>query len=251
LQKRLTEKRIHVSFLAEYPLATKWDFVTQELMKRETFPLDSLAELSFLAGHSEETESDAETDELDDPTYDSYDDDAEEASDDADNFSAEEPAEWERAGVPAGFSGGFVGFIYEEFHPNHAYDIERQVQATLRDFFENSFGDWSSHLSQTLVTDAGQRLTQKQFAEKVARFHDLFAGIKEWSFELFETAWQTEEDRNETLTGAGHVEGGVCYTVLTDDGAESEVRGSFKAYTELRDGWWSVCFFHLHGFSWA
>ncbi len=238
LQKALTVQRIHVSFLAEYPLALKWDFVTQELMKKETISLGALAELGDIAIDAETDEDDA--------------DDADDADDDDQEDSAADADDPENGGLPPGLtSGGFIGFIYEEFHPNHAYDIERQVHNTLQDFFENHFGEWSSHISEPMITSQGQTLSQKQFVEKVARFHDLFAGIKEWSYEIFETAWQTDESDNGALTGMGHVEGGVSYIVLTDDGAESEVNGPFKAYAELRDGWWSVYFFHLHGFSWA
>lgn len=259
LQDRLTGARLHVGFLADYPLSLKWDFITQELMKKEIFPIKALEDLAFGPWQSEE-DGEEETEENGErSSRSSWEEDEDENDDDNEvpgsgNFSPEEEEAWAESGMPAGLQGvGFMGFIYEEYHPNHAHTIENKVQDLLKDFFGASFGEYSSSFSNPLVTDAGQPVLPDDFREKVERFHDLFAGgIKEWDFTLAETAWDTPLDEDGKATaGTGYVEGSVRYIVTTDDGAASEIIGPFKAYLELRDEWWSIYFFHLHGFSWA
>lgn len=247
LQDRLTHVRVYVGFLADYPLSLKWDFITQELMKKEIFPIQALEVLQF-GPHSTNAQDGA--DEADSEAE----DDEGTGSSELDAFDDDEDEPWEEPDMSAGLMGvGFMGFIYEEYYPNHAYSIESKVQDLLRNFFETSLDERSSELSRTLMTDAGQPVSFEAFREKVALFHDLFAGgIKEWEFSLRETVWDTSLDsEGKPATGKGYVEGDVRYLVTTDDGAESEIAGPFKAYLEYRDERWSVYFFHLHGFSWA
>ena len=243
LEKRLTSARLHVGFLAEYPLTLKWDFITQELMKKETFPIVALEALQF-GMEAEESDEESTDDEL---TGSQSDADADEAE-----MDDEQDGEEDGTHPPALQGMGFMGFIYEEFHPNHAYTLERYALDTLREFFEGTLGLDSGQLASPMVTDAGEQVPLEDVAKKVARFHDLFAEIKNWEMLPWETVWDAEADEEgQATTGMGYVEGGVQYTVLTDDGAESDVAGPFKMYFQYRENYWEMFFFQIHGFSWS
>ena len=238
LQDRLTRARLHVGFLAEYPLSQKWDFITQELMKKETLPLSALDELQFGGQFSGQGDEPAgEGLEGDDPVADDEGDGGE------DGFEN-----------PVALTGmGFMGFIYEEYHPNHAYSIEGRVQELLNNFFGNSFAQSAPELSPTLIAESGSQLTIDEFREKVERFHDLFSGgIREWEFAPHSTVWDTPlDDAQKPIGGTGRVDGELRFVAITDDGEESEVVGPFSAQLEYRDDSWKIFSFSLHGFSWA
>ncbi len=187
----LAEKRIHVDFLADYPLSVKYDFVTTELVNEEFYP-------PVLEGQA-------------------------------------------------------VGFIYEEHHPNHAYDLEQLAERLLRDFFNNEITPETDYLGQPLVTPGGP-LDRAALSDRIALFHDLFAGIPDWAAQHVETAYEIGEDapaQDEKARPAGmaYVEGDVHYTVERDDGGSQEIVGPFKVYFGLEDGWWTVFYFELEGFS--
>ena len=254
LQERLTRARLHVGFLADYPLSLKWDFITQELMKKETFPIKALEALQFGPQPDDVDDDGQQASGSSDADSAEEDDESRPPISRAEDFSDDEREAWEASGMPGELTGvGFMGFIYEEYHPNHAYSIENKVRDLLKDFFENSFGEYSSEISNPLVTEAGKSIPRDAFIEKVARFHDLFAGgIKEWEFTPLETVWDTPlDDEGKATEGSGKVEGSVRYVVTTDDGADIEIAGPFEAYLEYGDDWWSIFFFQLHGFSWA
>ena len=186
----LEEKQFRVDFLAEYPLALKYDFIIGELF-------------------DEETE------------------------------------------VPV-FEGQYICFIYEEFHPNHDYDIRRRTEEFMNGFFEGSFPETAGwYLAGEVITGDGQPLPREQLQPLLDRFHGVFSAIKEYGYSIEGTSAQPDDELKSNMPRLGFSEGVIRYTVVLNDGQEQEITGPFKLYLQQVYEWWQIFSFHVHGFSWT
>jgi len=190
LSSLLQEKHVRVDFLADYPLALKYDFIVEELLDEET----DLPE----------------------------------------------------------FEGMFVCYIYEEFHPNHDYDIRSRTEEFMDGFYSGRFPlEIGWYLADVLITDQGAAMPRAELQSLLDRFHDLFASIKSYSYQIKATTAQHSDDPRGDMPGLGFSEGTVKCQVVLADGAEQVLAGPFKLYLQCRYGWWEIYFFSMPGFSWA
>lgn len=139
-------------------------------------------------------------------------------------------------------------FDYEEFHPNHPADIERRAVGFLNDFFDNSINAEAPYLADPLIGSNGAMIPVAQLIEKVQRFHDLFAAIRNFEFTVAEV--RVDEATEAGQLSMGFVEGGVRYTIETEDHQEEQITGPFKCYFQQVGNWWEIFCFHIHGFTW-
>jgi hypothetical protein len=186
----LEEKQYRVDFLAEYPLAVKYDFIINELFDSETE-------------------------------------------------------------VPM-FEGQYICFIYEEFHPNHDYDIRRRTEEFMRGFFEGSITETARwYLANEIISGNGEPLAREQLQPLLDRFHGVFPTIREYNYVVERTSTQSDEELKGNMPRLGFSEGVIRYTVVMHDGKEEELIGPFKLYLQQVYEWWEIFSFHLHGFSWT
>lgn len=139
-------------------------------------------------------------------------------------------------------------FDYEEFHPNHAAHLEEKAVAFLNDFFNNSITEETDYLADTLIAGNGRMVPRAELAEKVRAFHDLFAAIKDFAFNV--DAVQVDEPQQPADPMMGFVEGTMRYTIETEDHQAEEIMGPFKCYFQQTGDWWEIFCFYLHGFTW-
>lgn len=139
-------------------------------------------------------------------------------------------------------------FDYEEFHPNHAAEIEKRATAFLNDFFTNTISEQSSYLAAMLVSSKGNMVPVEELEKKVQRFHDLFTGITHFEFSIVET--KVEEPKRPGDLMMGFVEGVLSYTIETEDHQQEALTGPFKCYFQRIGDWWDIFCFHIHGFTW-
>ena len=142
---------------------------------------------------------------------------------------------------------GNLVFSYEDFHPDHQRYMEEIVADFMRDFFGNHFDEDTDYLSRQLVSDKGP-VTIAAFIEAVERFQGLFAGIKDYAYNISET--KVDEPQHEGEMTMGFVEGAIRYTAILGGGEEQVISGPFKCYMQYA-GSWELFHFVLHGFSWA
>ena len=77
-------------------------------------------------------------------------------------------------------------FIYEEFHPNHEYDIKNHCIDFVNSVL-NKEKDWMPDflaLAKLVTTTEGAELTTKQAIEKMELFRDAFSGFDIKQFEI-------------------------------------------------------------------
>jgi len=143
--------------------------------------------------------------------------------------------------------GMIMGYIYEEFHPNHKAAIGRCTHQFLKEWFARSFVDNEFILSQDITTTAGIQMPRAELLEKLRLFFDAFKNfsndgytIEDSSFEL-----QSENDR-----GFGFAEGVLKYDAEIDNNEMIHFEGPYKLYLQMEYNEWSVFYFVMPGFVW-
>lgn len=139
-------------------------------------------------------------------------------------------------------------FIYEEFHPNHDYDLRRRTEEFMNGFFKGELNGF--FMSRQVITDDDRQIPLDEAQQLLERFHSLFADIKDWHYEVQNTSAQSDEEVAEGVPRPGFTEGAVQYTAIRRDGTEQVITGPFKLYMECVYNWWQVTHFYVHGFSW-
>jgi hypothetical protein len=143
--------------------------------------------------------------------------------------------------------GMITHFTYEEFHPNHKMDIEERTKEFFNDWFERRMNEYSWELGQGFVLPNARQLSRDQVLSKLGAFFEAFPVFFEPDYRVDEIAFQWNEEQK---TGLGHVEGVVSYGAQMESGEEVQWDGPFKLYLSYEQGWWSIFYFVMPGFSW-
>ncbi|MEO8150831.1 MAG: hypothetical protein ABI723_24575 [Bacteroidia bacterium] len=138
-------------------------------------------------------------------------------------------------------------FIYEEFHPNHKYDINRRAEEFLADWFEQKFSEYSWELGSTFVLPDRCLLTKQEFLDKIKLVFDSYTKFINCKYIIAEISFQLDD---ETGMGMGRAEGGVKYDAVLENGELVQIEGPFKLYMSMEDNWWNIIYFVFPGFEW-
>lgn len=122
-------------------------------------------------------------------------------------------------------------FIYEEFHPNHKYDLTNISEELIMDIFKS---EWNTefdglHISKE-VEFAGRRLTREEFGKLVMDFQNYFNHYKLISKEVKKVEFDLDK-------GIADVSG-----VITFKSDPDIISGKFRfdfAFSEY--GYWDIC----------
>jgi hypothetical protein len=139
-------------------------------------------------------------------------------------------------------------YIYEEFHPNHDYDIRERTSDFMREFFEGVFTEFT--MSSTLL-QSGRELSLPDAQVLLERFHGIFGRVESWLFEVdaIDVRYAPTEPRA-PWPDAGCASGSLHYSCRATDGVRNDVEGPFRLELECVHGCWSVCGFEVAGFVW-
>ena len=138
-------------------------------------------------------------------------------------------------------------FIYEEFHPNHTYDIENRVKEFLTDWFEQKFDEYSFELSDPLIVADGRTMKKEELLKKIKMIFDSYPAFDEEKYSIGDIHYQLNEVNEE---GMGYAEGNVKYYARLEDGQQVLIGGPFKFYLSHDDNWWQIFYFIFPGFEW-
>jgi hypothetical protein len=146
-----------------------------------------------------------------------------------------------------GLPGMTNHFIYEEFHPDHDYDIRERTNEFLDHWFKREFDNQSMELGHSFVLANGQMLSREEALAKIQTLFDCYTSFKNCKFVIFEVKHELYE---ETDSGMGHAEGAVKFEAVLENGESVFIEGQFKLYLSYEYGWWSICYFVFPGFEW-
>lgn len=128
--------------------------------------------------------------------------------------------------------GGYCCFIYEDFYPNHRYDIENRLEDLLRLLIKKEGDIYNWLLSSEFISVSGTKLTENQVLEHLHDFFDQYQSIE---IPVFEKKELTIEESKAVQT--------VCLKMEMRTGEGSGLHifeGDGNISFENTDGWWSV-----------
>lgn len=143
-------------------------------------------------------------------------------------------------------------FIYEEFHPNHDYDIRERAADFMDELFKGTF--CQDTLCDGLAAPDGSPCDLPEAQRLLDRFHDTLGPIEAPEFEILGLRYDAETlpgGNSPAVPGTGLAEGVVRYSIRTQQGMGDRLSGPYSLQLECRFGWWSVRAFEVHGFSWV
>jgi hypothetical protein len=133
--------------------------------------------------------------------------------------------------------GMMTCFIYEEFHPNHEYDLRNHALDFIRDLLsENLRMEFFCHLLEHQVEFQGSKHLVNDFGMIVMMFRESYGPFSINDLNVDEISFSLE-------TGEAIVKGKLCYN---DSSCKHE--GPFELGLTLHEQWWTVCKVVLPGF---
>lgn len=146
--------------------------------------------------------------------------------------------------------GMMLGFIYEEFHPNHAEDMEELVKKFLEGWFEQDTDKCLSYIGQHIILPGGRLMNPAELRQKLQMVFDSFENLEETEFFISETSYDKQQDEEDELLMLGYTEGAIHYNAVIDNTEKLVFAGPFKFYLEYNGGGWSIMYYVLPGWKW-
>lgn len=138
-------------------------------------------------------------------------------------------------------------FCYEEFHPNHAMDIRNRAAEFITQWFGRGINEYSWQLGNEFVLPDTRTFRKDELLKKIARCFEAYTSFANGVFQIRNQQFQWDERRE---CGDGWVEAWVKYAATGIDGRCVSFEGMAKFYLSNVNGWWSIYYFDMPGFSW-
>lgn len=146
--------------------------------------------------------------------------------------------------MPESISPGMTCvFIYEEFHPNHALEIEKKTNCFISDWVKQSIHENHSHLADTFTSPTGKILRKDEITSKINKVFKSYTEFKNCRYTIDEVNFELNKD-----TGMGFADGYIKYMAVLSDKDEIVIEGPFKLYFNLEYDCWSIFYFVFPGF---
>jgi hypothetical protein len=130
--------------------------------------------------------------------------------------------------------GMMHSFIYEDFHPNHPYDIKKRCTEVIEYLADRKGPDrmipWGL---ADQVACGGQVYTKEDLNEHVIRFRKLFSSLTLTEFNYLSVTVSETEDEATAVAF-------VHYSGITEDGQAMELTGNCTFYLRCKYEWWMI-----------
>ena len=146
--------------------------------------------------------------------------------------------------------GMMLGFIYEEFHPNHAADMEELVKSFLEGWFDQDTDKCLAAVGQHIILPGGRLMNPAELRQKFQMVFDSFKSLEETEFFISETSYDKQQDEEDELLMLGYTEGALHYNAIIDNSEKLVFAGPFKFYLEYNGSAWALMYFVMPGWKW-
>lgn len=162
------------------------------------------------------------------------------------NFITKELFEHQTTFMPV--KGMITGFLYEEFHPDHEWDITNLTNHFLNDFLERNLDVDTYYINEQIIHPEGKLISREDIIKRFFSMYEAIPAFENPSFIIENQDFELHE--NDTVqTGMGFSEGTIQYDLIFRDGERKKIKGPFKIYFSLEWDCWSICFFYLAGYN--
>jgi hypothetical protein len=139
-------------------------------------------------------------------------------------------------------------FVYEEFHPNHEYDIHGKTLEFLKSWFTKRFADLDWEFSTNFLLADGRVMNKEEVVQRLADTFGHYRKYENCSYCINDISVQLNESSE---SGLAYSEGRIRYDALLEDGSVKHVEGPFKIYLSMEHQWWEIFYFVVPEFDWG
>ncbi len=130
--------------------------------------------------------------------------------------------------------GMTTNFIYEEFYPNHEYDLNRHTE----DFFNALLTrEWSEYdtnfLCNEVISSNGKEIKASEFAKHIKLFQNNWEKFTDFEQKVNEIQFDVEE-------GKASVNAWVSYRVVSSNSQKTNYQGNSLIHFELVYDYWCI-----------
>lgn len=130
--------------------------------------------------------------------------------------------------------GMFHCFLYEEFHPNHEYDIRKLAEDFFKGFFETEWkAEFAKFQFNETVIFSGREINLNEFSDILQAYRESVLPVKLLSDQITEMHHYPESE-------TGDINGELVYTAREGKPEEVNFSGSFKIKCRYNDYYWVI-----------
>ncbi len=132
-------------------------------------------------------------------------------------------------------------FTYEEYHPNHVYDIKRRCEDFVKYVFNKDEDPWEPMCIGKTIQHGGIVISKNEFSGRLKNFRDSFSEFECREFEVISVALNENADEGVAryrMHYTGKIEG---------TSEEVEFKGECVFSVTRDDEWWYVTAYELPG----
>ena len=133
-------------------------------------------------------------------------------------------------------------FIYEEFHPNHPYDLERMSNDFIRNVLEKEWDEeFHSYEFAHAIIFREVEYDRKGISSVIKTFQEAHKSFKVKRWKVKETTFDLEKE-------TGSVSAYLSYEAVSTDKEMHTYKGKASIDFKRHDGYWGISGFSLPGF---
>ncbi len=131
-------------------------------------------------------------------------------------------------------NGMFHCYIYEEFHPNHEYDIRKLAEDFFKGFFEMEWrAEFAKYQFSETVNFRNKKIPLDEFSQILQDYRESVLPVRMISNKITKLSHFEK-------SGSGRVRGAIDYTAKEGKPDEEHFSGSFKIKCRYNDYYWEI-----------
>ncbi len=144
-------------------------------------------------------------------------------------------------------------FIYEEFHPNHTYDITRSTNEIIRYIFnekhpgEKRFDEFLFDVGDFIEVEVEDRDYKQKISPALTHFFNSFPKRELIEFEIPKIECNLLDTEDESASGNATAFVCLQYAAITESHEKINFTGTGKIYFEMQWSYWQIVKIELPG----
>ena len=134
-------------------------------------------------------------------------------------------------------------FRYEDFHPNHALEIEDKTHSFITNWIQQNIDNKNLDLAETFTSPTSKIFRKDEITSKINNIFKCYNKFKNCHYSIDEINFELSKD-----IGLGFAEGYIKYNAVLYDNEEVLIEGPFKLSFNLEYKWWTIFFIVFPGF---
>jgi hypothetical protein len=140
-------------------------------------------------------------------------------------------------------NGCTTQFIYEDFHPNHNYDLRQQAGEFIHALFKRKWERFDEiMLCDQITTSSNKKITRDKFIEQINQFQYVWKEFIHVEFEITDSGFNLEDD-------SGYVNLKLNYIAFAETNKSIFMTGTAGIGFKLVYGYWNISQVCIPGFN--